>query len=148
LVELTKLRMLGLSRTPIKDDHLRHLKPMVSLEAVFLSGTGIGDAGARQLKEVTSLWQLGLLNTQITDAGLVHLGEMTHLRTLDISGPQMTDDGVRRLRGALPDTGTSRGGGGFAPPEFYERATTPGDEDGIESLDGDGDGSSLGGGFF
>jgi len=102
LKELTKLRMLGLSRTKITDAGLVHLKGLTKLEALGLRYNNVTDAGLVHLKGLTQLRLLALLGAQVTDAGLAHLNGLAQLQTLQLGGTQVTDAGVDKLKQSLP----------------------------------------------
>jgi hypothetical protein len=102
IAELTGLRALDLSDTPITDAGLIHVLQLEDLEHLWLWGTGITDAGVAMLGKLTNLRLLGLGNTAVTDAGLAGLTGLTKLRVLQLSGTAVAGRGLRHLHG-LPE---------------------------------------------
>jgi len=92
-----------LSRTPVRDAGLAHLRGLRTLHQLNLDGTKVTDAGLVRLKGLMQLEELFLDSTQITDAGLEHLRGLTQLRTVDLRHTQVTDAGVAELQKALPN---------------------------------------------
>lgn len=76
--------------------------------AVDLSRSPITDAGLEHLRRLPQLQQLNLDGTRITDDGLVILKGLTNLRELDISDTQISDAGFAELQAALPNCTTRR----------------------------------------
>ena len=72
-------------------------KPVVGVD---LSRQPVTDAKLEHLKDLTNLQELNLAGTKVTDDGLVHLKGMTNLQTLELSyGPKVTDAGLVHLKG-------------------------------------------------
>jgi Leucine-rich repeat (LRR) protein len=95
----TSLSNLFLADTPITDAGLKHLRGLTSLTQLELSKTRITDAGLANLAGLVSLQNLGLAGTGVTDAGLAQLAKLQSLATLNIADTKVTDDGLKHLTG-------------------------------------------------
>jgi endonuclease YncB( thermonuclease family) len=96
---LTDLRDLSLRGSLVTDKGLKHLEPFTKLQNLSLMSTGVGDAGLVHLKALTDLEDLDLDRTSVTDAGLKHLEGLTRLRRLQVAQTAVTDAGLEHLRG-------------------------------------------------
>lgn len=99
LRDMTGLRVLDLTATPVTDTGLLHLQACTGLETLWLWNTAITDASLPLIASLTNLRQLGLGNTMITDAGLVHLRGLRSLRVLQLWGTSVAGPGLNHLHG-------------------------------------------------
>ena len=88
--------------TQTTDNDLKHLKELTSLKWLVLTNTPVTDAGLEHLTGLTHLRSLSLESTQFTDAGLEPLKGLTNLEDLWLTRTQVTDAGVEKLQKALP----------------------------------------------
>lgn len=119
------VREVDLSRTPITDAQLEHLRGLASLESLKLESTEVGDPGVGALGSLKSLRTLNLNHTMISDRGLTVLAALPRLetllvghslvegsgldalakapqlRTLSLAGCNIDDAGFEKLRGAV-----------------------------------------------
>lgn len=102
------LKSLGLEFNNLRDETLRHLPQLTSLEELGLSYClGITNEGLRggELQRMTHLKELRLRGLKlINDAALDELSKFRHLAHINIRETQITPIGVDRLRQALPNT--------------------------------------------
>ena len=84
----------------IGNKRMKMFNKVVSLK---LSRGPVSDAGLKHLKELPNLAELSLDGTLVSDAGLEHLEEMTNLQSVWLRNTQVTDDGVKKLKNALGD---------------------------------------------
>ena len=103
LKRLTNLRYLTLGETQVTDAGLEHLKRLTNLHYLTIGNLQVSDAGLKHLKELPNLAELSLDGTLVSDAGLEHLEEMTNLQSVWLRNTQVTDDGVKKLKNALGD---------------------------------------------
>ena len=85
------LTELNMSKTPLPDEGLRHLKPFTLLATLRLDDQRLGDAitdeGLRKIAHISSLRTLSLRgNCSVTAAGLAALSSIVGLRSLDARG--------------------------------------------------------------
>ena len=85
------LTELDLSKTPVPDSGIRHLKPFRRLARLALDDQRLGDAltdeGLRKIGHIASLRSLSLRgNCTISAAGLACLSSLPSLRQLDVRG--------------------------------------------------------------
>lgn len=99
LRDMTGLRVLDLTATPVTDTGLLHLQACTGLETLWLWNTAITDASLPLIANLTNLRQLGLGNTTITDSALVHLRKLRSLRVLQLWGTAVTGPGLVHLHG-------------------------------------------------
>jgi Leucine-rich repeat (LRR) protein len=79
------------------------------VNGVGLSKTAITDEGLKHLSVLINIDTLNLENTQISDAGLKHLSDLTNLDQLLLgNNTQVTDEGIKELQRALPNCRISR----------------------------------------
>jgi hypothetical protein len=97
LRDMTSLRVLDLSDTPVTDVGLLHLQGCVELETVWLWNTAITDSGLALLGRLPNVRQLGLGNTRVTDAGLAALRDLRRLRLLQLWGTNVRGPGLQHL---------------------------------------------------
>lgn len=97
-LEADRLWGLHCERSTVSDDQLVHLENLSALRLLDLSGTPVGDAGLVHLRRLDRLESLYLWNTRVSDEGLVSVGLMTSLRLLGLGGTAVTDAGLLHLR--------------------------------------------------
>jgi hypothetical protein len=97
LRDMTGLRVLDLTGTPVTDLGILHLLGCTALETVWLWDTAITDASLDLIARLPKVCQLGLGNTQVTDRGLEPLARLHNLRLLQLWGTQVTGPGLRHL---------------------------------------------------
>ncbi len=102
LKHLSNLNYLSLTSTGVTGRGMIHLARLENLETLELSFTRVDDAGLSHLKALKKLRKLELRYTDITDAGLVYLEGLENLRELDIRSTKVTDAALARLRRARP----------------------------------------------
>lgn len=88
---------LSLAQTPIGDDALRFLRPIVRLAELDLSGTNVTGGGLAQLHGMRLLHKLTLDGSPVDDAGLAGLDGWNTLAELNLANTRITDAGVARL---------------------------------------------------
>jgi hypothetical protein len=93
----------------VKDDQLKRLSSIESLQLLSLAGQPITDKGVRRLKHFERLVFLDLSDTKITDASVADLGAIRQLKFLDLRGTAITRAAFRKLERALPHTEILRG---------------------------------------
>lgn len=101
LGNLKELRKLELSGAHLTDRSVEHLLKLPGLQYLDLFGAGLTDAGLSQMCQLPSLRYFYLSNTRITDAGLKGLGQLSLLEELGLDGTRVTDAGLAVLR-SLP----------------------------------------------
>lgn len=78
----------------LKDDDLRRITGLQSLEMLHLDDTTIGDAGIGHLTDLPQLGYLNLVDTQVTDEGLSVIAGLPALTQLYLSRCAITDGAV------------------------------------------------------
>ena len=99
---LINLNHLGLTSTGVTGRGMIHLAGLTNLETLELSFTRVDDTGLSHLKALKKLRKLELRYTDVTDAGLVHIEGLENLRELDVRSTKVTDTGLDRLKRARP----------------------------------------------
>lgn len=82
-----------------KNDDLKLLREIGTLEELNLSHTWITDQGLSVLEDLPRIRKLNLDNTKVTDKGLKHVGSLRELETLDVRRTGITEEGLVHLRG-------------------------------------------------
>jgi hypothetical protein len=96
---LTNVKSLDLSKTPIDDAALVHLKTFEKLENLHLRETQVTDAGLVHLKELKGLRKLWLDNTRIDGNGLEQLKDLPNLESINLSGTSIGNSVFEQLDG-------------------------------------------------
>jgi Leucine-rich repeat (LRR) protein len=96
---LKRLEYLDLSRTAVTQAGLAALQTLTNLQTVVLDETGASDASIAYLAKLPKLRVVSLNNTAIGDAALEHLRDVTSLRELRLNGTRVTDAGLVSLQG-------------------------------------------------
>lgn len=115
LSSLSSLQQLNLSGTATSDAGLKHLAGLKNLTHLYLIGTEITDAGLKELVGLQKLEELRVGNTVITDAGLKDLAKLKNLKMVGVIGTATTEAGLKEFSAALPNmrhNGEAGGGGG------------------------------------
>jgi hypothetical protein len=92
----------------VRDEDLRSLDGLETLEALGLAGTRVTDAGLGHLRGLKRLRWLDLDDTAVTDTGLGQLHDLEHLEVVYLHGTAVTDAGVAALRRARPGARAER----------------------------------------
>jgi len=87
----------------VSDKALEDLGELSRLRRLEITGTPINGHGFRHLVGLPNLEELYALNCPIDDAGLVHLRECRSLRTLHFSSPYISIEAIDMLTAALPN---------------------------------------------
>jgi len=115
LSSLTSLQQLNLSGTGTSDAGLKHLSRLTNLTHLYLIGTKITDAGLKELTGLQKLEELRFGNTGITDAGLKDVAKLKNLKMVGLLNTATTDAGLKEFSAALPNMrhngGPDDGGG-------------------------------------
>jgi hypothetical protein len=141
LTQLSELRCLSVSFTPIGDETLASLVRMPKLAWLTLYDTHVTDAGLAHLATIQTLTHLQLGPAYITDNGLQILANTPRLESLAIwvDGSRVTEAGVERLRQAATHIEVlvySRSGFPFSPspPRKFLASKPPGFDDSEQVL--------------
>ncbi|GAB4155468.1 MAG: hypothetical protein Tsb009_32270 [Planctomycetaceae bacterium] len=81
-----------------KDDSLKAVSRITSLEHLDLDSTGITDVGLKSLQTLKNLTSLQLSSTTITDKGLESLATLKNLEELKLYNAQISDAGIAKLK--------------------------------------------------
>lgn len=73
-----------LSRTPVTDTQLQHLKPLTGLQSLNVGTTEVGDLGVSSLASLTELRSLNLSHTMTSDKGLAVVAKLPRLKELAV----------------------------------------------------------------
>jgi len=104
LVELKKLKTLGLDDSGLDDHGLSYVAQFPQLARLILSGTWISDAGLSQLTRLPHLKNLDLSQCRrIDDAGFQSLLKCQGLQELNLNGTRVTVESVPSAREQLPN---------------------------------------------
>lgn len=104
LANHTRLPSLDVSSSPVSDEGLTHLKPLVDLRSLNLSHTLVTDAGMKHVAAHKRLQFLDLSHTAITDKALEQLHALKNLSVIDIGRTKVTAAGVKAFNKKLPHT--------------------------------------------
>jgi hypothetical protein len=99
LGRLTELEALDISRSPVTDAGLVHLKGLTNLRRLYLRDLKLTDDALANLKDLTGLEVLSLSKTTITGRGLVYVKKLAKLETLNLGKNPIDDDTLAQLRG-------------------------------------------------
>jgi hypothetical protein len=95
---LTHIKSLGLTDTPIDDAGLEAVANFRELESLYLQRVDkVTDAGLASISGLPKLASLSLNTSRITDAGLDRLHNLPSLSMLDLGQTAVTDAGVARF---------------------------------------------------
>lgn len=97
--KLTSLEHLMLDSTPIGDKGIAYLKNLKSLKILNLDWTGAGDDGLQAVRNMKSLVGLYLAGTNVTDAGTSNLAALRKLQALNFHKTTVGDETLRCLAG-------------------------------------------------
>jgi hypothetical protein len=100
---LAEVERVTLNGVNVKDDDLKSLEALTSLEYLDLMNTSITNNGLLHLKGLTRLKALLICNTQIDDSGIDILKGLTTLEWLLVGRSRVSDAGLNRLKEALPN---------------------------------------------
>lgn len=91
---------INLGGASMKDDDLKRLAGLRTLQSLNLESTLISDTGLQYLKDMQQieLTYLDVMNTKITDQGLTYLKEMPTLKSLNIGKTAVTNVGLKSLQ--------------------------------------------------
>ncbi len=103
---LTSLEVLDLEYTKIGDAGIRHLAGLTKLRHLSLGGTKITDESMRTIGKLTNLEDLLIGSTSVSDQGMAFLCDLRNLRSLDLGKTNVGDDGLAQL-GAFSSCGGS-----------------------------------------
>jgi hypothetical protein len=92
--QLSSLEQLDLEYTKITDAGMHHLEGLKKLRYLSMGGTRISDDAMRSIGKLTKLEDLLLANTNVGDAGMAYLGDLTNLRSLDVGATFVGDTGL------------------------------------------------------
>jgi Leucine Rich repeat len=90
------------SPKPATDATLAHVGRLSRLEILGLSRSSVDDDGLAQLKGLNELVYLDLGDTQVSNFGIAHLAGLMKLRALNLAGTRVTDAGIKELKRTLP----------------------------------------------
>lgn len=93
----SSLQELTVSKAPITDDGIRHLRNLAHLKYLSLSGTSITDNGVKHLRTLKELQSISLYETQITDTSATYLAELRCLTSVNLSHTTVTAKAVAEL---------------------------------------------------
>lgn len=102
----TTIVRIDLTKIPVGDADLVHLRSFDQLQTLKLAGTRVTDAGLDYVAQVKTLRMLDLSDTEVTDEGLQKLKALTSLQILIVKGTQVTPEGANALKAALPQLKT------------------------------------------
>src|SRR5262245_9991754 len=74
-----RIKSVNLSRSPVTDADLVHLRELPNLQTLFLSDTEIGELGLQNVGRLPELETLAINGTRITDDCLIHLNNFPKL---------------------------------------------------------------------
>ena len=94
---IANLKSLDLGRTPTRDEELKHLSNLKSLEILRINSPNITDEGIEYLLSLKNLKELELRASEISDQGLKHLSNLKSLQMLWVGGNTITDEGIKYL---------------------------------------------------
>lgn len=98
LRHLTVLKLIGVG---LKDNDLKRILPLQSLNTISFAENNLTDACATYLVSLPLLQHAGLAKTQIGEAGIRKLDQCKKLSTVHLgSGTAVTPQGLKRLRNA------------------------------------------------
>lgn len=101
IAQMTWLKELRISRCPVSDSAVKHLRDLNDLEVLTISASGVDDESARDLAEFKNLRVLNVSGTALTKASLPQLLEMRKLEDLTVPfSLEMSPDLRRRLEAA------------------------------------------------
>lgn len=95
----TVVMFVGPKLASLRDDDLKSLEGMTSLECIVASGPAITDDGLKYLRGLDRLTGLTIHDTAITDDGLKYLRGLDRLTHLGIRDTGVTDAGLANLKG-------------------------------------------------
>ena len=82
----------------VKDDTLKRIGQLSTLQRLCLGRSSTTDAGLQHLKHLSQLKRLGLWRTQVTDKGMKCVAELAELEKLDLSLTTVGDQGLGHLK--------------------------------------------------
>jgi hypothetical protein len=91
--------LLDFTSSKLGDAHLKHLRDLNDLTALYLNETQITDGGLAEIAKLQSLTTLSLYGTKVTDKGMAHVAALRNLRVLDLGYTKLTDKGLAELKG-------------------------------------------------
>jgi len=98
LARAANLRWVSLTREPIGNQAITHLRNSRRLRELHLGATNVTDAGLAELTHFPELRELRLFQLAgVSDGGLVHVGNCSELRFLDLTSNAVGDKGMREL---------------------------------------------------
>lgn len=113
LSSLSTLQELHLHGTTITDEGLKQIAGLTNLTYLGLIGVAnISDAGMKSLVDMQKLEELRIGNTNIGDAGLKELAKLKSLKMVGLIGTKVTQDGLKEFSEALPNMHHNLGPGG------------------------------------
>ncbi len=97
-LEKLPLEEVDFSHSNVRDDSLKHVGKITTLQRLTLGYTPTTDAGLEHLKQLPNLRSIDLAYTRVTDAGCSDLARLTAVEELAlIACLRVTDDGVAKL---------------------------------------------------
>lgn len=81
----------------VRDEDLRHLGSVGSIDTLVISGTNLTDACMKYACCLDSLKTLYISSPKLTDAGIANLSGLKNLRSLNIFSPKVTAESLRIL---------------------------------------------------
>jgi hypothetical protein len=97
LFGLTTLRRLDISNCAIQGHGLRHIAELTGLRELNLTLTPVTDDGLKHLAGLIELRKLGLASTQCDGTGFVHLKSLRKLEDVNFHFTPLSDEGLQAI---------------------------------------------------
>ena len=105
----SQVARLNLRDAGLKDEHLRLIGQLTTLERLRLELNDVTDTGVSSLRELASLRSLNLYGTQITEASLETLSRMRSLRDVYLFNTRVSDRAITQAQATNPQLAFHKG---------------------------------------
>ncbi|MCA9013905.1 MAG: hypothetical protein KDA77_01115, partial [Planctomycetaceae bacterium] len=90
-----RVLILDLKGTKAKDEDLKHLAGLPSLERLTIWGPNFTDTATAEIGKKKKLWYLNLESTAIGDQGVKNLADLQDLQVLSLRATNITNDALK-----------------------------------------------------